>query len=81
MQSLFFRLPQELRDQIYKYALYDSEGLFYVTCEDGIDRLCTRKTARSRRRVIISWLHRSSYSRARKKRKKYCAVAQGVSRE
>ncbi|PVH98894.1 hypothetical protein DM02DRAFT_629885 [Periconia macrospinosa] len=31
----FFRLPRELRDKIYDYALYEPEGLFYWQYEDG----------------------------------------------
>lgn len=25
----FFRLPQELRDEVYKYYVYDEDGYFY----------------------------------------------------
>jgi hypothetical protein len=51
-----FRLPQELRDKIYLYALYSGDGLLYQTCSHGISRLCRRA---KRPRDIFHWFHRT----------------------
>jgi hypothetical protein len=37
--SVFFRLPQELRDEVYKYALHHADGLLYGVSKSGIGRL------------------------------------------
>lgn len=36
----FFRKPRELRDEIYKYALSESHGLFYIYTESDITFNC-----------------------------------------
>jgi hypothetical protein len=39
MASPFFRLPRELRDEVYKYALYHADGLLFKVAECGVGRL------------------------------------------
>ena len=55
--SLLFRLPRELRDQIYEYALYEPPGLLYRLSEEGADKFYRRTMTRPRR-TLINWLHR-----------------------
>jgi hypothetical protein len=62
-----FRLPQELRDQIYRYALYNEDGLYYQTYRNGLSRLCKGPSTPSRS-TIVRWLYRCTL---RKKRKGY----------
>ena len=57
MSSLLFRLPQELRDQVYEYALYETPGLLYRSSEEGADKFY-RRTMTHPRRTLINWLHR-----------------------
>jgi hypothetical protein len=52
-----FRLPRELRDQIYVYTLYSADGLHYQTCSDGIRRLCRTPTTSSIYSSISRWLY------------------------
>ncbi|KAF2785907.1 hypothetical protein K505DRAFT_261048 [Melanomma pulvis-pyrius CBS 109.77] len=61
--SLLFRLPQELRDQIYEYVLHQSPGVLYQSSEEGADNFYRRTMARPRR-SFINWL-RSHWSRSR----------------
>jgi hypothetical protein len=56
MVSQFFRLPRELRDQIYEYSLTDARGLFYQTCSNGVSKLCTKQPKPSLRSIIMMWL-------------------------
>lgn len=69
VSSPLFRLPRELRDQIYQYALYNANGLLYQTCSDGVGRLCRRPRASSIRTAIITWLHRCSFRQMGRKYK------------
>jgi hypothetical protein len=39
ISSPLFQLPQELRDQIYAFALYEEAGLRYRTCRNGFGKL------------------------------------------
>lgn len=71
MVPSFFRLPRELRDQIYEYALYDANGLHYRECSDGVIRLCTRRKHSSIHSAIATWLSRCSFNRLVGQRKGY----------
>ncbi|KAH8727418.1 hypothetical protein GQ44DRAFT_770438 [Phaeosphaeriaceae sp. PMI808] len=61
--SYLFWLPQELRDQIYTYVLYDANGLLYKLGRDGIGRLCVRSLKLPSRKNILGWLRRASHGR------------------
>jgi hypothetical protein len=68
MASCFlFQLPQELRDQIYMYALYNEGGIHYQICSDGIARLCRRPKTLSFHSTIVRWLYRCSLRHGHKK--------------
>jgi hypothetical protein len=60
-----FRLPQELRDQIYKYVLQNETGLCYRSCRGGEEKLCTRNSSSSLRSAIF-WLYQYSFGHARR---------------
>jgi hypothetical protein len=60
-----FRLPQELRDQIYRYALYNEDGLYYQTCRNGLSRLYKRPSTPPRS-TIVRWFHRFTLRTKRK---------------
>jgi hypothetical protein len=62
---LLFRLPQEIRDQIYLYALYKEDGIYYETCRDGMNRLCREPRALSLQNTIARWFYRCSLRRKR----------------
>jgi hypothetical protein len=57
--SLLFRLPRELRDQIYEYALYEPQGIIYRTNEEGSGKLYRRTITRPRKHFINSLLRPS----------------------
>jgi hypothetical protein len=59
--SLLFRLPRELRDQIYEYALYEPQGIIYLTTEKGSGKFYRRTITRPRKHFINSLLRRSSH--------------------
>jgi hypothetical protein len=59
-----FRLPRELRDEIYRHALYHAGGLLYTVGKNGVTlgRLCRRvRTASSRKSVLTRLYNRSSH--------------------
>jgi hypothetical protein len=56
-----FRLPRELRDEIYRHALYHTGGLLYTVGKNGVGRLCRRaRSASSRKSVLTRLYDRSS---------------------
>lgn len=55
-----FWLPQELRDKIYLYALYNEDGLHFQTCSHGVSRLCKKPKSS---RTISHWLRRLKLNR------------------
>lgn len=59
--SLLFRLPREVRDQIYLYALYNANGLLYKRCRDCTSKLCLRPGRRSSRRNRFAWLRKAPF--------------------
>lgn len=63
---LLFRLPQELRDQIYVYALYKEDGLHYQAFSNGSSRLCRDSRSAPSQSTIARWFHRCSLHRKRK---------------
>lgn len=64
ISSPLFRLPREIRDEIYKYVLYNANGLLYKTGRDGISRLYGRARDMSSRKNILAWLRRCSLDRS-----------------
>ncbi|EMD86705.1 hypothetical protein COCC4DRAFT_25287 [Bipolaris maydis ATCC 48331] len=56
-QSLLFRLPRELRDEIYKYALYHAGGLLYTIGKNGVGRLCRKARNNSSRKSVLAKLY------------------------
>jgi hypothetical protein len=52
-----FRLPRELRDEIYKYALYHTEGLLYTIGSNGLGVLRNRANNIPRRSGLLGRLH------------------------
>ncbi|KAH8621239.1 metal ion binding protein [Alternaria alternata] len=57
---LLFRLPRELRDEIYRHALYHAGGLLYTVGKNGVGRLCRKaRNASSRKSVLTRLYHRS----------------------
>jgi hypothetical protein len=67
---LLFRLPRELRDEIYRHALYHAGGLLYTMGRNGVGRLCKRpRHASSRKSVFARLCDRSrSIAKARTQR-------------
>jgi hypothetical protein len=56
-----FRLPRELRDEIYRHALYNAGGLLYTVGKNGVGRLCRKvRSASNRKSVLIRLYDRSS---------------------
>jgi hypothetical protein len=53
MASPFFRLPRELRDEVYKYALYHAEGLLFRAAKCGVGRLEKKVNNDSNKRSCI----------------------------
>ncbi|KAL5441096.1 hypothetical protein PMIN06_009448 [Paraphaeosphaeria minitans] len=62
--SSLFRLPRELRDEVYLAVLYDADGLLYKKDKDGIARLCRRSAHQSSRKSILASLRRAFPGRA-----------------
>ncbi|KAL5402568.1 hypothetical protein PMIN03_010566 [Paraphaeosphaeria minitans] len=62
--SSLFRLPRELRDEVYLTVLYDADGLIYKTDRDGIARLCRRSAPRSSHKRIFASLRKAFSRRA-----------------
>jgi hypothetical protein len=60
-----FRLPQELLDHIYQYALYNEDGLYYQTCRNGLSKLCKDPSTPSRS-TIVRWFYRCTLHRKSK---------------
>ena len=59
---LLFRLPRELRDEIYGHALYHAGGLLFAVGKNGVGRLCRKaRNATSRKSVV-----RTLYDRSRR---------------
>jgi hypothetical protein len=52
-----FRLPRELRDEIYRHALYHAGGLLYTVGKNGVGRLCRRARSASSRKSILTRLY------------------------
>ncbi|PVH90897.1 hypothetical protein DM02DRAFT_620805 [Periconia macrospinosa] len=52
-----FRLPQELRDQIYREVLYRPQGVSCLTLDCGATKFCRRRLVRPHRR-LLDWLLR-----------------------
>ncbi|KAH8710242.1 hypothetical protein GQ44DRAFT_433863 [Phaeosphaeriaceae sp. PMI808] len=66
-----FRLPPELRNQIYECALHDSNGLLYERYNDGAGRLYTRPRRCSARGTFIKCLGQFLSCRSIRKQKEY----------
>jgi hypothetical protein len=60
--SSFLRLPRELRDQIYKDVLYNSNGILYKPGKNGGDRLCARPSKLPSRKTRFAWPRRASFA-------------------
>jgi hypothetical protein len=57
---LLFRLPRELRDEIYRHALYHAGGLLYTVGKNGVGRLCRKaRNATSRKSILTTLYDRS----------------------
>ena len=54
---LLFRLPRELRDEIYMHALYHAGGLLYTVGKSGIGRLCRKARKASSRKCVLTRLY------------------------
>jgi hypothetical protein len=67
----FLRLPRELRDQIYKDVLYNSNGVLCKPGKDSRNRLCARPSKLSFREARFAWLRRASFSEILARRRKY----------
>ncbi|KAF2844535.1 hypothetical protein T440DRAFT_523431 [Plenodomus tracheiphilus IPT5] len=57
---LLFRLPRELRDEIYRLALYHAGGLLYTVGKNGVGRLCRKARNAPSRKSVLTRLHDSS---------------------
>jgi hypothetical protein len=73
MPCFFFRLPRELRDLIYEFALYAEEGLLCKEISDGISRLRRRQAASSSRMTLASCFHRRHLLQILSKKRRYCS--------
>jgi hypothetical protein len=57
---LLFQLPRELRDEIYRHALYHAGGLLYTVGKNGVGRLCRNaRNATSRKSILTTLYDRS----------------------
>lgn len=66
-----FRLPCELRDEIYKYALYHAGGLLYTMGKNGVGRLCRKARGASNRRSVLAKLYNRSCRAAKTQAKRH----------
>lgn len=69
--SSMLGLPRELRDQIYMYVLYDSNGLLYERSRDDVHRLCVRSLPLQSGKGVFTRLRQASLGRTLTRKSMY----------